>query len=310
MPLSTSRARLRDLIINFPDEHVPELVQAMNDWFVDLKEWESQDSWEAAFADSRITARQILIPDRGATFEVTNIHDRNVSRPITLDKGGGVYTHHAIPENFLPNSVSGKSLKYVLGLHDLSATLIAPGRSIYGQLKPYAHAQVLFMPVAQQEDLEILAALKDMVKKEMAEEMRFVSMVQFIRANLTRIKLAQADDMHTPYVDVSDPTAEHGKFRYGITGTLLDATKPIGFRKAMAADIEARRRAAYSYKSILNSPKTGGGFHVNEIVIAYRAHESLIFPMFAKWDDNTKTFEVATKNKQKFTLDELGKRKI
>lgn len=307
MLLDRSRARLTSLIINFPDEHVIELIGALQDWYKDLKEWEADDTWAAALTDSRITARQVIIPDRGASFAVRNKADGNVERTFNLNKGGGVITEHGNPKNFLPHPVSGRSLKYDKGLHDLSATLIAPGREIYGQLKPYETAEIIFMAVPLPEDLEIIFALKDMVTKEMAEEPDFISMVRLIKANVTRIKYAQADDMHTTYVDVSDPGAERGKFKYGIGGTLLDSTRQLGFRKVKDEDVTARKTNAYGYRRILNSPKKNGGFHVNEIVMAYRAHESEIFPIFATWDSGKKIFQMTEKSGARRVADAMGK---
>jgi GTP-binding protein HflX len=67
-----------------------------------------------------------------------------------------------------------------------------------------------------------------------------------MRSQLTRIKLAQASDMGTKYVDVSDPEDQkaQAKFRYGVTGTIIRQKGGIGLRGPGETQLEADRRLA------------------------------------------------------------------
>jgi hypothetical protein len=55
---------------------------------------------------------------------------------------------------------------------------------------------------------------------------------------------------------------------------------------ATPGEIAARRTNALRYKNILKAEIT----KVNEVVMAYRAHESKLFPMFAAWDAGANIF--------------------
>lgn len=256
-------------------------------WWADLKRWEATDTFEAAFKDNRMTARQINIGKtaRGGEFPVINKaapEDKLKERNIKLERDVASIKARTKPENFF-NRETGKSMKNELGLHDLSASLLDGKRKISEQLKRYEESVVLFMPVPNEEDLQLFCVLNDISKLELKD--KDDNDIREMRSQLTRIKLAQASDMGTKYVDVSNPEdpKSQAKFRYGVTGTIIRQKGGIGL-KASEQEIKARRSNALRYKSILESEIT----KVNEVVMAYRAHASSTFPMFAIWMEDPK----------------------
>jgi hypothetical protein len=73
------------------------------------------------------------------------------------------------------------------------------------------------------------------------------------------------------------PTEDDAQILHAIT-TLRDPD---------VTDLAARRTNALRHSVILGA---GAVQKVNEIVMAYRAHRSALFPLFAKWDGNAKRF--------------------
>jgi hypothetical protein len=247
------------------------LKPAIDEWKSRLKQFEKADTFEAAFKDRRMTGRQINTAGRGGDFDVRRVHG-GVDRKMKLARDVPSIRTRMNPTNFYN---SGKSSKNRLGLHDLSASLLNPATNISHQLKHYQDAVVLFMPVPPEDDLRILAALAKLDDRDEAE-------IRQLKSEITRLKLAQSSDMGTVYVDVSTGRFAPGKFRYGITGTIIRAKGTTG-QDATAEELAARRTNALKYKSILDDDLAS----VNEVVIAYRKHESSLFPMFGKWDGSS-----------------------
>lgn len=95
--------------------------------------------------------------------------------------------------------------------------------------------------------------------------------------------------MGAKFVDLT-PNATTGKYRFGISGTIIRPTSgPVKFVKpATQEELFNRRTNALRYKSILVNPPTT----VNEIIMAYRSHPSNDFPMFASWNERSQHFRV------------------
>src|SRR5207237_1996466 len=104
--------------------------------------------------------------------------------------------------------------------------------------------------------------------------------IRRMKSEVTRLKLAQSSDMGTVYVDTSTRESSPGKFRYGITGTIIRKKGGTG-SSATKKELDARRTNALRYKSILEDDVAS----VNEVVMAYRQHESALFPMYGMRDD-------------------------
>jgi len=292
-------------------------------WFATLKDWESADTFERAFTQNRMTIRGMAMGDNqksavrreknkapsegeeevpyddtvtekelklGAIgkFQVPKLGQaRNPATDRYMNTFYGIKGIQARnnPENFRP----GHSRKNELGLHDLSATLLHCDRPIFNQLKYYAVATCVFMPMPLQDDMALFYLLNK-ESKEPGVCPEFRQYIREIAGKFTRIKYAQAADMHTTYVDIGglDSLAEP-KIRYGIGGKVGGAANESRGgvsteRDVMKSDILRRRELAIRYQSILSAEdkKTGA----NEIVIAYRSHGNgdtpSQFPMFAE----------------------------
>lgn len=256
-------------------------------WWADLKTWEARDTFGVAFTNRRMTARQVNVGTtaRGGTFEVRNVKHPEHSREVYLARDVACITARCDPNNFFdPHTLRRR--KNELGLHDLSASLLDPRRPISEQLKGYEDAVTLFVPLPLEEDLQLFYVLNKLGKTELRD--KDDNEILVMRSQLTRVKLAQASDMGTRYVDVSDPGASEGQFHYGITGTIIREKGQRFGLPATPEELKARRTNALHYKSIIDAMLT----LVNEVVMAYRSHASRHFPMFAQWDDARQHFRV------------------
>jgi len=250
MPLDESRNAVNNLVQGslevFTDTHQwnargrPVVAQ----WLTDLHAWEDDETFDRAFRDNRMTIRGIGKPESATndswkkggivTFGTNTEHGERGSQ-MKLYKGMDGMTERLKPAHFLPtvlpNSVQPKQ-KYALGLHDLSATLLNCAKGIHGQYKHYDPAIWVFMPLPKQEDLQAFYALNQRTKQPGACD-EFKRYVRVLASEITRLKLAQACDMHTTYIDVAGldhyqpPKAtDKVSIRYGLTG--LGQKKMVG----------------------------------------------------------------------------------
>ncbi len=301
MSLSNSRHKLDQVLLS--EKSTEEIEHAVIDWFQALGDWENQDTFEAAFQDSRMTARNINAKGRGGSFDVKNIDGKN-EREMHLNNTKQGIMERLDYKKFLHNlDKDCRSFKNELGLHDLSASLLTPDRKINKQLKHYENAMAVFMPVPMPEDHEMFYRIQDMVKGELKDNPYAAKQYQLMKSQLTRIKLAQSSDMGCKFVDISKPDDKHGKFRYGITGTIIRDNMRIG-RKASQEELDHRKIAARKYKGIL--ARLDGKKIVNEIVVAYRAHASPFFPMFGVWDEKEEGYHIEAKNGEKMFVTNKG----
>jgi hypothetical protein len=212
-------------------------------WLDDLKAKEDKETFKKAFDDKRMTIRGIGAPASGADDSwkrggltkpfgtqhkaMTGITGNVTTSEIQLYKGVDGMKERLKPANFLPsvkvpNNVKPKA-KYALGLYDLSATLLTNDRPITDQIKGY-HGKAIwvFMPVPRQEDLKTFYGLNQCAKKPDSCP-AYKQYVRMLASRITRIKLAQASDMHTGYIDVAGldyyaPPKAKTSIRYGLTG--------------------------------------------------------------------------------------------
>ncbi|MBM7774964.1 hypothetical protein JOD54_005168 [Actinokineospora baliensis] len=263
-------------------------------WWKAVKEAEAKETWAGAFAANRISARQVNTAGRGGSFSVVNLHERKNTdkrREIVLDRTVEGVLERLKPGNFRDPITSANS-KVRLGLHDLSASLLDSGEgkpTLDKQLKFYKDATLVLMPVPTERDSKIFHAICSLTEPD-ADALRAM------RNRFTRIRLAQGSDMHTIFVDDSTGAPAQPQFRYGVTGRVhLRNGDVVG---ADADYLAARRTNALEHSAILGD---GATQPVNEIVMVYREHASEVFPLFVKWDEDNKRFNVLKRTNLKET---------
>jgi hypothetical protein len=130
-----------------------------------------------------------------------------------------------------------------------------------------------------------LAALAKRV--DVHKQQDFCTVIQTIRASMTRIKMASEKDMGTNFTDLASPGSLRPKFKYGIS---LFSKKENENKQMVSVfvgedEIARRKELAMNFRQILTDDK------VNEIVVAYRSHANLEFPLFTKWDATAKVYK-------------------
>ncbi|XVS61003.1 hypothetical protein ACQPYE_22120 [Actinosynnema sp. CA-299493] len=259
-------------------------------WWHEVKVAERAETWASAFAENRMTARQVNNESvLGGDFEIRNNHhrlDRAWDRKITLDRTLEGVRKRINPAHF-NQPETGRNRKNELGLHDLSASLLHGTRdplSIYAQLKPYANATVVFMPAPTERDAQVFNAIQSLRTVTEAD----ARLMRKIRNEFTRLRLAQATDMHTYLLNVNDVRDDEPMVRYGHSGLIRRAGKKNEV-SVDAIDIATRRTNALEHHVVLAQD---GGQVVNEVVVVYRKHESALFPVFAEWNRAMSRFTV------------------
>lgn len=264
-----------------------ELSSAIDRWWVELKVNAGRDTFAAAFKAKTMTVRviakggsaqggkfkaQIPAGESGTTTGEAEM-ELNRDRASILDR--------TKPQTWTAEQ-SDIEAKKKTGLYELSASLLDPERKsgIYPQLKFYSNPEaVVFMPSASPKDLQIFAAISELVDANNAK-------LRDIGAELTRMTLAQSTDMGTKYVDKSAGNLGTD-IRYGESGTLIRYSGGTG-KPAREHEIEARRTNALQCTDILVDSK----HLVNEVVIEYRKHASGKFPLFTEIDHAQKRFYI------------------
>jgi hypothetical protein len=264
------------------------LLPLIGQWFADFKAWEAKDTFTAAFNDSRMSARGVNTGStaRGGTFNVRNVQSGDNKKMTLASNAAGVKLRMNPKNLFDPDTL--RRGKYDLGLHDLSASLLNPGRPIKEQLKFYETSYCMFFPLPHEEDLQLFHSLNASAKRDpgLGEEGRR-QMVAW-RSQITRVKRVQGSDMGATWADFSAPDAVKPKVRYGTRGTIIrTAGQHFGY-PATQQELENRVTLALRYKSILPTMAT----KVNEIIVAFRHHANPDFPMFTFWKEGKQQFEV------------------
>ncbi|EWC60889.1 hypothetical protein UO65_3819 [Actinokineospora spheciospongiae] len=253
-------------------------------WWADLKAAEARETWAGAYAANRMSARQIGADGRGGEFSIVNRaarRDPTKQVNITLDRSAKGVLARMDPANF-NDPGTGANHKDALGLHDLSASLLDGSKpTVFDQLKGYADAVVVFMPVPSETDAQVFNAISSLAEPD-------APVLRGYRNALTRVRLAQGSDMHTILVDDGEGPPAPVRVRYGVTGRVQRA-KGAAETIADEVDIDVRRTNALQHNVILGA---GATQTVNEIVVAYRRHASPVFPCFTRWDEATKRFNV------------------
>lgn len=329
MPLLRSRRALLEIItsddiFDMLSDEWPYVRGLINDWLTDYKQFEKDDTFDAAFRESRMTIRwgqEALIYKNMQAVEGT------AARTITTwenkitaigqpkkwvkvnknEKVGGESKAWAFPvdigmegivkrvmgDHFLAHD-GRMSDKYFLGLHDLSASVLNPRVPISRQTfnKITEGDLYAFMPLGDPEDQNVFMILKDLAKhKPLHNNVDFVDAVKIISTQFTRLKLACDHDMGTNFAAVPSKKPLGFKFQYGTSrlGKKRNAAGIVQSNKILTDhDFAIRTIRATNYKNILNPDPTK--FENNEVVLAYRKHGGTDFPMFGKWDAAASVF--------------------
>jgi hypothetical protein len=184
--------------------------------------------------------------------------------------------------------------KYNLGLHDMSAVLLSPERGpIYNQLawkesvKETEKFAVAFMPLPLERDLQMFFVLNAKAKRFRGTQLSFIyDKVAFIRRRMTRVKLANEVDAGSGFVNIGKGWKEkERKYKYGLGLVAIpEKTGAVGIQETLR-----RTQLALEYRSLLALMKPATN---NELVIAYRDHESKCFPMFTLYNEKESCFDV------------------
>lgn len=276
-------------------------------WFADVKVAESNDTFQAAFQDSRMTMRAIL-EERQSGYWRQKVPIRGADTDAGVRDLKSMYGVAGIKERMDSSNfqVQGKHerAKYEKGLFDMSAALLNPkislkiggGADITPAPSPSPRSgngpppppppmsggnnqiyrttgdtTYVFMPVSPERDMLIFHLL--VLTSKVSDSPSFKLFAQYMKSRLTRIRFAFEGDAGAKFLDFAPAGEQLPKFRYGF-GNIMKPT-------ASDREIADRKLRATEYKSILRSGKR------NEIILAYRQHGTLAdqpstFPVFAK----------------------------
>jgi len=323
MGLEESRARLKEALLR--KGNADELVPFVEQWFSDFKVWEKSDTFDTAYSESRMTIRIAKSAStKGSKYEINQgTFDKKTHTYTETGRVTGPFvdlTLKGIASRMTPSKFYGaaaRGQKYELGLMELPASLLnGRRRTIAPQAYPVTDpCLAVFTPVPKKEDAAMFYTLNELVKS--VRTLTLWDVMRQIKSKMTRIKLAQASDMHTGIIKL-DKGDGRTHLRYGYTGTVSVARAPVAAvppvpatatavaaattvsssappppaggpppvagqtdqRDATPADLEKRFENAVKYENILR----GTGY--NEIVLVHRENASPAFPVFVEWPGN------------------------
>lgn len=304
----------------FDGSNGEETMRVAELWWLAYKDWEKSDRFMKAFAQGRMTVRQIPVPKGMEAKPIGEIKDYEIQYGRYKDKDGeaafGIrrgdvekqsYPNeryrvgtNALKERLDPANFGmekGERLKYANGLHDMSASLCVPSLpkltdQVRWKYQELAVRVTVFMPLALPVDLEVFHLLNAAAKAAQHTFPNGYLRTTQMRRRMTRIKLADGEDIGAGLSDISAQNSDKPKIRFGMKGELVDGR---------LSGIDATRaQSVFNYTKIpktgpvLVTPKYGTPFmatkSTNEIVIAYREHEGDRFPLFTKYDVHEKAF--------------------
>jgi hypothetical protein len=298
MSLKTDRATLTYTLLGgtaFDPKEQDATLRVINKWWTSYKAWEGRDSFLAAFREGRMTVRQIPLDATAygefegkqgiANFGAWRGAQEGVPYPNQRYRVG----IDSLKERMNPAFFGldrGERLKYKRGLHDLSGSLCVPTipqltkqvRWKWGKLDK---CHTIFMPLAEPEDMAVFSLLNSKAKLSKLASPAIHARVAEMRKQMTRLKLADSGDIGAGLRDVSAPGSTDPKFQYG-------QKKDFNLKGELTGIDLVRSQQAIDYKSIL--PAATKTNNMNEIVIAYRQHEGVRFPLFTKFDKEVNAF--------------------
>jgi hypothetical protein len=288
-------------------------MKLIKDWWEAYKDWESRDSFIKAFEQERLSVTQRPWEMKTVPGRTTDLIARakNDQQGPMISHGRGPLEYHTDvssfkqrldPANFRRISTGDQNqvrrMKYQLGLHDMSASLLDPAKNtITEQLrwKPTAKGKglewaVIFMPLPMVQDLATLELLRDGAKQLKDKAPTLYRAVSFMKNRMTRVKFAQESDMGAAFLEKGSTQDPH--LRYGATDY-----QGVGIGTVYRADIsQERRRKARRYNTILAKQREIKSLS-NEIVVAYRQNASPRFPIIGIPVDAGAWYEVQDNQK-------------
>lgn len=297
MSLTRNRRVLEDYILKGDvfrrmTEEPELLTKLVLDWWLSYKAWEETDTISKAYWDTRLAVRYskrkidegILKPIQAATqFGGKSKNFDEFSANVGLR---GI-AQRMDPEVFL-NTTTKESRKTELGLHDLNASLMKPGKPITKQVyineksPSLVGAHFAFIGLSMPEDQHLFAILNQMGKQMRTELPGFYTAIRMIRSEMTRVKLANEHDMGSSFTALAPESELNPRFKYyGGKTKVPDELKAGGTKQVRNTDelIRERKMKSIAFKKIINDQ-----FTYNEIVVAYRKHANPDFPVFCSWD--------------------------
>jgi hypothetical protein len=289
-------------------------------WWLAYKDWEKQDRFKKAFEQGRMTVRQIPVPKGMEAKPIGEITDYEVQYGTYKGKDGeaafgirrgdiekqsypneryrvgtSALKQRLDPANF--GMDRGERLKYANGLHDMSASLCVPSLpkltdQVRWKYQELAVRVTVFMPLALPADMEVFYLLNAAAKAAQGTFPKGYLRTTEMRRRMTRIKLADGEDIGAGLRDVSAQNSNKPKIRFGMKGELVDG-RLSGIDATRAQNVFNYTKVPKT-EPVLVTPKWGSPVWVtkstNEIVIAYRQHQGDRFPLFTKYDVREKAF--------------------
>lgn len=289
-------------------------------WWKAYKDWEGQDRFKKAFDEGRMTVRQIPVPSGMEAKPIGEIADYEIQYGTYKGKQGeaafGIRRGevekqsypseryrvgtNALKERLDPANFGmekGERLKYANGLHDLSASLCVPSLvkltdQVRWKYQELAVRVTVFMPLALPADVEVFYLLNAAAKAAQSTFPNGYLRTSEMRRRMTRIKLVADEDIGAGLRDVSAQDSVKPKIRYGLKEELVDG-RLSGVDSTRAQNVFKYTKVPKT-KPVLVTPKYGAPVLItkstNEIVIAYRQHEGVRFPLFTKYDLRRQAF--------------------
>jgi hypothetical protein len=267
MPLQAAREEARQEILLAGDvaqKSEEKAVTLCTLWLKELKLWERLETFERAFTEDRMCLRAAPSSDDGMQKKQSF-----TPKPNTVRTDNDVLIRASIrdmplfqkPENFLNKK------KNELGLQDVSAVLLSSRKKISAQVFAKVNRQPVFIPLPNEEDLQLFYLIECLAKKNKAGKV--YEFYKDARARITRIKYGSDEDMKTTFLKIVDDQ-QKVHYRYG------DAHETSG---PVDADILAKRRNdALFYKSRVLTNKINEN---NEVTVKIRHHEGGRWPQAA-----------------------------
>lgn len=220
-----------------------EVQVATERWFSFVKQFEAAETFERAFADNRMTAREFDLRGQPKDLKVQGVKAK-------LDTSIKGLQNRLNPEFF--QEMAKK--KNELGLHDLSTVLLRGGLPISKQLFGVKDGRgVLFVPLPLEEDLQTFYALSQLAKAHKTSSLYMY--YTYMRAEFTRIKYGQDNDMAVGFgiVDKGDGKTH---VRYGVAGIAGGALNPLLLKQRMDNALNYKSKIAESKKTEENTEVT------------------------------------------------------
>jgi len=299
-PIALLQARENVVKTLSASEAAQKAAQKIREWHFQIQMWQDNDELATAFSEGRLTHRTMSHPggkyDYGSRSDnnlLGIINNDNFYKPIVneakkldsggwakspthaerektarLDAGGAGIMRRLTPDNFTTGPGMERSNKQLLGLHDLSASLLNPDGYT---LKKYSELTlVVLTPLPLPEDVALFYQLRELSKSASCPSLAFKQAVEQMACQFTRPRIASSLDMGAQYVVTKSKRHGQDSIKY-VKGSGAKVTS----KETPAQCVQNVRT---NYRDILKKDLTGA----NEITIAYRKYGTgNKFPCFA-----------------------------